>query len=113
MMNLSESFTPDELQIRHLLTPLVGTEGVPPWTLFSAERPVTNTVCAVLYRRDLLVRLRDALREIPLSPVIPIDFKVNEAVMRIADGMQPGDCWVASPAPIQQRSGVPAVSLRP
>lgn len=113
MMNLSESFSPDELQIRHLLTPLVRAEGSSPWRVFSAQQPVTNTVCAVLYRRDLLVRLHDALREIPLSPVLPIDFKINEAVMRIAGGMQPGDCWVASPAPIQQRSGVPAVSLRP
>ena len=105
-MNLSESFTPRQLGIEHLLTPI---EEPGPWTMLAADRPVTNTVCAVLYRVDFLARLLTELQAIPLSPVIPIDFKVNEAMMRLAISMKPGDCWVASPAPLVQRSGVPNV----
>ncbi|MBI1351790.1 MAG: hypothetical protein GC156_11810 [Actinomycetales bacterium] len=106
-MNLSESFTPRQLGIEHLLT----EEALPGsgWRLFQAARPVTNTVCAVLYHRDFLEQVTATMRDIPLSPVIPIDFKVNEALMRMAKDVLPGACWVVSPAPIAQRSGVPNV----
>ena len=110
-INLSESFTPEQLGIEHLLTqinPSSNPAGLP-WRLFSAQRPVTNTVCAVLYRGDFLARLLATLDEIPVSPVIPIDFKVNEAMMRLSNTMAAGDCWVASPAPLVQSSGVPKV----
>ncbi len=110
-MNLSESFTPAQLGLEHLLSPVLAWPGAGAWATFSAQRPVTNTVCAVLYRGDYLQRLLVELEAIPLAPVIPIDFKVNEAVMRLAPAMLPGDCWVASPAPLTQRSGVPALRL--
>ncbi len=110
-MNLSESFTPAQLGLDHLLSPAPRGASDPAWMTFRAQRPVTNTVCAVLYRRDYLMRLLAELEAIPLSPVIPIDFKVNEAVMRLAPTMSPGDCWVASPAPLAQRSGVPVLRL--
>jgi len=105
-MNLSESFTLRQLGLEHLLTPI---EEPGPWTVLAAQRPVTNTVCAVLYRGDFLARLLAELHAIPVSPVVPIDFKVNEAMMRLAPSMMPGDCWVASPAPLVQQSGVPNV----
>ena len=105
-MNLSESFTPRQLGLEHLLTPI---EEPGPWSVLAAERPVTNTVCAVLYRGDFLARLLAELQAIPVAPVVPIDFKVNEAMMRLAPSMRPGDCWVASPAPLVQQSGVPKV----
>ena len=111
-INLSESFTPDQLGITALLRAVDEKDPDPPWHLFAADRPITNTVCAVLYRRDYLCRLVGELDAIPLSPVIPIDFKVNEAVMRLAPSMRPGDCWVASPAPLMQRSGVPSVPVK-
>ena len=113
MMNLSESFTPEVLGIEPLLTPIAASDAGTTWRVFSAERPVTNTVCAVLYRGDFLTRMLDVLRTIPISPVIPIDFKLNEAVIRLAPTMAPGDCWVASPAPLEQRSGVPTIVIRP
>ena len=109
-VNMSESFTLDDLGIRHLLTP-VPAEQAGPWPMLAAERPVTNTVCAVLYRGDFLARLHHELQRIPLAPVIPIDFKLNEALMRMAPSVAPGDFWVASPAPLTQRSGVPTVRL--
>ncbi len=107
-MNLSESFTLRQLGLEHLLTPVPNQD---PWSVFSAKRPVTNTVCAVLYRGDFLARLLAVMRSIPVSPVVPIDFKVNEAMMRLSAEMKPGDCWVASPAPLTQQSGVPKLWL--
>lgn len=109
-INLSESFTIEQLGIGHILTPR-RNEGQPQgWNTSASAKIVTNTVCAVLYRGDYLTQLTEAIEAIPLSPVIPIDFKVNAAVMRINDSYPPGACWVASPAPVEQGSGVPQVS---
>ena len=109
MLSLSESFTPTQLGIGHLITPI--HEDIPgaPWTLWASERPVTNTVCATLYRGDFLANMVQHLERIPLSPIIPIDFKVNEALMQMATSTARGACWLAHPAPLLQRSGVPKV----
>lgn len=109
-VNMSESFTLDDLGIRHLLVPVPADEAGP-WPMLAAERPVTNTVCAVLYRGDFMARLQRELQQIPLTPVVPIDFKLNEALMRMAPSVEAGDFWVASPAPLSQRSGVPTVRM--
>jgi hypothetical protein len=71
-----------------------------------AERPVTNTVCAILYRREFLTELLDELTRIPLSPVLPIDWKLNQALMNMTRRNQlgHGSCWSLSPAPIVQGS---------
>jgi hypothetical protein len=107
MVSQSDSFTAEDLGIAALLLPVSPARG--PWPMHSATRAVTNTVCATLYRHDFLEQLQRTLAAIPLDPVIPIDFKLNEALMRLAAGYQPGDAWLASPAPLAQRSGVPAV----
>jgi hypothetical protein len=113
MLSLSESFTPSELGIQHLLTPVAPdtttSTTANPWQLWMSDLPVTNTVCATLYRGTFLREVVQVLDTIPLSPVIPIDFKLNEALMRMAPSGVTGDCWIASPAPVAQRSGVPTV----
>jgi len=106
MINLSDSFTVDQLGIEHLLAEGAETHT---WRVRKVDRHITNTVCAVLYRRDLLVRLLEELQSIPLEPVIPIDFKVNEAIRRAGSDL-PGQTWMCDPAPIAQGSGVPAAS---
>ena len=109
MINLSESFSIDQLGISHLLVPIADQDF--PWTVSSAARHVTNTVCAVLYEREFLTELTALLDDIPLEPVIPIDFKVNEALLR-GKGHLSGETWVCSPAPLTQDSGVPSASTR-
>jgi hypothetical protein len=108
MIHLSESFTPNEFGISHLLERIDQKSLPEQWTVFSSRKHLTNTVCAVLYRGEFLDALLTELQAIPLSPVIPIDFKINHALMNGASHLV-GETWVCSPAPIAQASGVPRV----
>jgi len=110
-INVSRSFGARRLGIEGLLTPV----GAWPRThaqAFAAERPITNTVCAILYRTEFLRDLVRTMEEIPIAPVVPIDWKLNEAVMRMHSrgDIGPGDCWTLDPAPVIQSSMVAASS---
>ena len=103
-VNVSRSFDSEDLHVSHLLTPI--GHWAPETLIFEALRPVTNTVCAVLYERDFLADLSDQLANIPLQPVLPIDWKINLALMEIltADSSVQPRCWLLDPAPITQGS---------
>ena len=106
-VNVSESFPLDALGIEHLLTPTdVPWAGTANRGVLSASRPVTNTVCAILYRAQFARDLLAEFAQMPMTPVLPIDWKLNDALMRMnADGrLGPGSCWLVSPAPIDQLS---------
>jgi hypothetical protein len=113
-VNLSKSFSHQELGIRTLLRPVnhASWMGLSQRVIYAANKPITNTVCAVLYRRSFLTELLPALDEIPLDPVLPIDWKLNLALMRLFESgkIMAGDCWTIDPAPILQMSmhGQPA-----
>lgn len=111
MMNLSESFSLDQLGITRLLTSQTSEKLNHPWNISASTRHVTNTVCAVLYEREFLTELLSTLKAIPMEPVVPIDFKINEALLQAKDRL-PGVTWVCSPAPLQQASGVPAATTK-
>lgn len=102
LVSLSESFTLDELGIAHLLHPY----GPQDMHLFRSDRPVTNTVCAIAYRRDFLEKLVAELEALPIEPIVPIDWRVNEALMSLWDRevIGAGDCWLTDPAPLVQLS---------
>jgi len=108
VVSLSNSFAPRDLGIDHLLKRTTAVAGLP-WSLFQARLPVTNTVCATLYRTNFLRQLLRRLHAIDLRPVIPIDFKVNRALMAMSPQIAEGDFWLAWPGPVTQRSGVPTV----
>ena len=107
-VNISQSFTNVELGIEPLLSPLNGHawEGFVPRTLLSSERPVTNTVCALLYRSTCASRVLATMTALPMEPVVPIDWKLNLALMELfsTGELVPGDCWLVDPAPIVQMS---------
>ncbi|MCF8526167.1 MAG: hypothetical protein K9G24_01655 [Candidatus Nanopelagicales bacterium] len=107
-VNVSASFANDELGIGHLLTPVGGGAwaGTLTRAVLRAERPVTNTVCAILYRGSFLSSLVSAMDALPMQPVVPIDWKLNLALMRMFDegAIRAGDCWLVDPAPIDQLS---------
>lgn len=107
-VNVSQSFTNAELGIEHLLTPVVGTSwaGGEPRALLAASRPVTNTVCAILYRASFLRDLVAEMDSLPMTPVVPIDWKLNIALMNMfeAGALRDGDCWNVTPGPMDQLS---------
>jgi hypothetical protein len=107
-VNISESFghgqlgTQEHLQSVGTWSATAGVTG----DLLSASRPVTNTVCAILYRTAFLRELVLQMDAIPISPVLPIDWKLNRALLTMfhAGHIGAGDCWTVSPAPLLQRS---------
>jgi len=107
-VNVSQSFNSRDLGISHLVTPVTGTtwQGSQQRSLLASRRPVTNTVCAILYRTAFLRQLLAVTDAMPLDPVIPIDWKLNIALMQLFDSgaLTDGDCWTVTPAPIDQLS---------
>lgn len=113
-VNLSQSFTPEELGIEHLLTPAsIPWSGSAPRTILSSRLPVTNTVCAILYSSAFLAHLIAAMDRLPVEPVVPIDWKLNLALMDLhGDGLAPaGTCLLVELAPIAQMSMQPTAIL--
>lgn len=113
-VNVSASFPLDELGIEHLLRPVPNGQwaGSTHRSILQAERPVTNTVCAILYSTPFLRELVIAMDALPMEPVVPIDWKLNLALMRMFETGQiaAGQCWLVEPAPITQMSmQVPAI----
>lgn len=106
-VNVSQSHTYAELGIQPLLrqSPVTWLGSLPRKVLQSA-RPVTNTVCAILYRTPFAERLLDQFEAMPFEPVVPIDWKLNDALMSMyrADVLPDGSCWAVDPAPIDQLS---------
>lgn len=107
IVNLSRSFTPSRLRAGHLLTDSgVAWQGPSPRDVLTAARPITNTVCAVLYSSAFLTDLVETWDAMPMEPVLPIDWKLNVVLMAMhADGSFPErGCWFVEPAPIVQGS---------
>jgi len=103
-VNMSESFSLSKLGIDHLMKHHGTWDSA--CAVLSAERPVTNTVCAILYRSTFLKDLLRTFQKIPMEPIVPIDWKLNAALMRLVrEGrIGSGDCFTLEPAPIRQSS---------
>ena len=106
-VNISASFESHQLGVDHLLrsTPLVWA-GSADRSIQASSRPITNTVCAILYNTELLTLIVAKFADMLFSPVIPIDFKLNAALMSLFRQGQlgDGDCLQVQPAPIVQMS---------
>ncbi len=109
-INLSESFSLTQLGVTHLLTANTENvwEGTHSRTVFTADRPITNTVCAIAYSRKFVQKLLPELESMPVDPVLSIDWKLNVALMNLyeqdADPQRSLACWWVEPAPITQMS---------
>jgi hypothetical protein len=106
-VNLSRSFRVRDLRVGHLLEPAHESWGGDlPRGVFTTMKPVTNTVCAILYSRSFLERMLQVWDAMPIDPVVPIDWKLNAVLMKMANSgrfPQKG-CWFIEPAPITQGS---------
>ena len=106
-VNVSQSFQAADLHISHLLSPAEATwHGHAVRAVLASSKPVTNTVCAILYRTSFVEALLAVTEAMPLDPVIPIDWKLNLALMQLfhEGTFTAGDCWTVTPAPIDQLS---------
>ncbi len=106
-VNLSHSFSLQELGVGHLLEhSTIPWQGEVDRQVLVAKQPVTNTVCAVMYRSDFLHSLVETIRALPFYPVVPIDWRVNHALMVMVDkGIAgSGTAWFIEPGPIDQMS---------
>lgn len=113
MMNFSSSFSFDQMGIRHLLIPNGGQgwQGSVARSVLGSSRPATNTVCAIAFRTDFLKQILadfDSQPTDPSEPIVPIDWKLNAALMRLwnAEAIGSNECLFVEPAPIIQLSMV-------
>lgn len=113
MINLSASFSLDQIGIRHLLSPnnRQGWQGSVARSTLGSARPATNTVCAIAFRTDFLKQILadfDSQPTDPSEPIVPIDWKLNAALMRLwdAEAIGPNECLFVEPTPIIQLSMV-------
>ena len=107
-VNVSHSHSLGELGVADLMSPADGASwaGDTTRSVEAASRPVSNTVCAILYRTSFLVDLVATLGDLPLEPVVPIDWKLNLALMQLFESGDLGnrDCWMIEPGPFDQLS---------
>jgi len=106
-INLSESFEVSELGIEHLLKPSDQQwAGSRARRLVETELPVTNTVCAIAYSATFAKSLLEEYSKMPQRPVVPIDWKLNQALMTLhgRGELPPGSCLWVLPGPIDQLS---------
>ena len=105
--NLSASFSSQELGIDHLLQQSQLTwNGTTRRDILRSSLPVTNTVCAILYSAAFLTDLLEAMNQLPTKPIVPIDWKLNCALMILFDRGRVDDttCVFVQPSPIEQLS---------
>jgi hypothetical protein len=107
-VNLSASYSLDALGIAHLLSPVDRQKwsGSVPRQILESSRPATNTVCAIAFKTQFLEQLVVTMDLQPQHPIIPIDWKLNDALVRMWNLGQigPNQCWFVEPAPIIQLS---------
>ena len=113
-VSMSESIGLGELGVEGILTPAanVNDSALPGGTLWRASRPVTNTVCANLYRTEFLSLVREEIGRQGLLPVAPIDWRLNSALMVLfARGAVDADtCLWLRPGAFVQRSMHPGAA---
>lgn len=112
-VNLSASFPLNELGIKHLLSPWPkgAWKGGTPRRILEARKPITNTVCAIAYTREFAQQILEQWKTLPVDPVLPIDWKLNLALMHMSDTSSRNhpapamkSCLIIEPAPIRQMS---------
>ena len=99
-INLSESISLNDLGVTRILNRGEIMASVQGNQVIAMDTPVTNTVCANIYGSNFATLFASYLSENRLSPVIPIDWRLNQVLMEHPDTR----CWWIQPGLFLQRS---------
>lgn len=106
-VNLSSSFSADQLGVAGLLEPSgIEWDGSNAREVLRSDKPVTNTVCALMFRRGFLSSLLIEWVDLPPEPLLPIDWKMNRVLRLMVESGKletSSSLWV-EPGPFIQRS---------
>jgi hypothetical protein len=97
IINLSKSFSHQELGFRNFVKDTVVNTSFPNQSIDVLKYPVTNTVCATLYKINFLIKLTSELESQKQISIIPIDHKINIALNKlIRKGLIDKECYGSS-----------------
>ena len=99
-VNLSESISIDDLGVTRILKRGKIIASVHENQVIAMDTPVTNTVCANIYGSNFATLFASYLSEDRLTPVIPIDWRLNQVIMEHPETR----CWWTRPGLFLQRS---------
>jgi hypothetical protein len=99
-INLSESISLQDLGVTRILSRGTVIPGMHENQVIAMDTPVTNTVCANIYGSNFATLFASYLIEDRLTPVIPIDWRLNQVLMEHPDTR----CWWVRPGLFLQRS---------
>ena len=99
-INLSESISLNDLGVTRILNRGEIMASVQGNQVIAMDTPVTNTVCANIYGSNFAALFAGYLSEDRLTPVIPIDWRLNQVLMEHPDTR----CWWVRPGLFLQRS---------
>ena len=97
LINLSKSFSYLELGFWNFVGRSINNSTYHNCTIDVLKYPVTNTVCATLYKTDFLVKLISELESQKRMSIIPIDHKINIALNQLVKkGLIDKQCYGSS-----------------
>ena len=99
-VNLSESISIGDLGVTRILKRGKNISSLHGNQVIATDTPVTNTVCANIYGSNFATLFASYLSENRLSPVIPIDWRLNQVMLDYPDTR----CWWVRPGLFLQRS---------
>ena len=99
-INLSESISLQDLGVTRILNRGETIARIHGNQVTAMDTPVTNTVCANIYGSNFATLFVSYLSEDRLTPVIPIDWRLNQVLMEHPDTR----CWWVRPGLFLQRS---------
>jgi hypothetical protein len=97
LVNLSKSFSYLELGFQNFVGSSIKNSTYQNYSIDVLKYPVTNTVCATLYKTDFLIKLTCELESQKQISIIPIDHKINIALNKlIKKGLADKECYGSS-----------------
>jgi len=99
IINLSQSFTENQLGIDKNKTQTLSLTTSKIHKINNYNYPVTNTACAILYKKEICLDLLDELNKLDRYQFIPIDHKLNISLRNLLKNKKLSNLCYASITP--------------